>query len=76
VPADELRALNEQYNADAEPLFKRALSIDEKARGPNHPVVAIDLGNLAALYHKQGHYAEAEPLLQALVGDTRKDVRP
>jgi tetratricopeptide (TPR) repeat protein len=50
--------------AEAEPLYKRALRIDEKALGPEHPDVAIDLNNLAELYRAQGHYAEAEPLYQ------------
>ncbi len=49
---------------EAEPLYKRALRIDEKALGPAHPGVATDLNNLAALYDAQGKYAEAEPLLK------------
>ena len=49
---------------DAEPLFKRALAILEKARGPNHPNVASSLNNLALLYQAQGRYADAEPLLK------------
>jgi len=58
--------------AEAEPLFKRALAIDEKALGPEHPQVASDLNNLAALYVHQGKYAEAEPLLkQALMIDEK-----
>lgn len=34
-------------HAEAEPLFKRSLAIDEKAYGPDHPDVASDLKNLA-----------------------------
>ena len=34
----------------AEPLFKRALVIREKALGPDHSDVAQSLNNLAALY--------------------------
>ena len=48
--------------AKAEPLYLRALSIDEKALGKSHPNVAASLGNLAALYSSQGRYAKAEPL--------------
>ena len=48
--------------ADAEPLYKRALAIREKALGPDHPWLATSLNNLAMLYFKQGRYAEAEPL--------------
>ncbi len=36
--------------ADAEPLYKRALAIWEKALGPEHPHVAASLNNLAELY--------------------------
>ena len=39
--------------------FARGL---EKALGPEHPNLAQGLNNLAALYHNQGKYAEAEPL--------------
>ncbi len=46
----------------AEPLSQRALAIDEKALGPEHPSVATSLNNLAELYPTQGKYAEAEPL--------------
>jgi hypothetical protein len=40
--------------AEAEPLYRRALTITETALGPTHPTVAIRLDNLAALYHAQG----------------------
>src|SRR5205085_2128669 len=43
-------------------LYRRALAIDEKAHGPDHADVAIDLNNLAVLYDAQGKYAQAEPL--------------
>jgi tetratricopeptide (TPR) repeat protein len=48
--------------AEAEPLFKRALAIMEKALRPDHPDVANFLNNLASLYQAQRRYAEAEPL--------------
>jgi tetratricopeptide (TPR) repeat protein len=50
-----------QYAA-AEPLYRRALDITEKALGPEHPATATSLNNLAALYDSQGQYAAAEPL--------------
>ena len=34
---------------DAEPLYKRALTIREKVLGPRHPDVASSLNNLASL---------------------------
>ncbi|MCP4050602.1 MAG: tetratricopeptide repeat protein, partial [bacterium] len=48
--------------AEIEPLYKRALKINEKALGVDHPDVAISLNNLAELYYNQGRYKEAEPL--------------
>jgi hypothetical protein len=34
---------------EAEPLYRRALAIDEASYGPDHPEVATDLNNLAGL---------------------------
>jgi tetratricopeptide (TPR) repeat protein len=48
-----------QY-AKAEPLFKRALAIWEKALGPEHPHVATSLENYAALLWKLGRKKEAK----------------
>jgi CHAT domain-containing protein/tetratricopeptide (TPR) repeat protein len=47
--------------AQAIPLSKRALAIEEKSLGPDHPEVGISHNNLALLLKNQGHYAEAEP---------------
>jgi len=54
--------------AAAEPLYQRALKIDEDLLGPDHPDVATSLNNLAELYRVLGRFAEAEPLyLRALM---------
>ena len=50
--------------AEAEPLFRRALAIEEAALGTNHPDVGTTLNNLALLLQEQGKYAEAEPLFR------------
>jgi tetratricopeptide (TPR) repeat protein len=50
-----------QY-AKAEPLYHRALAIDEKSFGPDHPNVARDLNTLALLFSATNRLAEAEPL--------------
>jgi tetratricopeptide (TPR) repeat protein len=50
--------------SEAEPLYQRALAINEKALGIDHPSTAISLNNLALLYDNQGRYGEAEPLFQ------------
>jgi len=49
---------------EAEPLMKRALAIDEKSYGPDHPDVAISLNNLAALLQATNRLGEAEPLMR------------
>ena len=49
---------------EAEPLYKRALAIKEKALRPEHLRVAASLLGLAALYQAQDRYAEAEPLFK------------
>ncbi|MEB3164920.1 MAG: tetratricopeptide repeat protein, partial [Prochlorothrix sp.] len=48
--------------SEAEPLYKRSLSIREEQLGADHPDTAQSLNNLAALYQSQGRYSEAEPL--------------
>src|SRR5271165_2066441 len=50
--------------AEAEPLMRRALEIDEKSYGPQHPRVAIDLNNLADLLKDTNRLREAEPLMR------------
>jgi tetratricopeptide (TPR) repeat protein len=47
-------------HAEAEQLYKRALAIFEKRRGPSDPLVAFLHNNLGVLYEKSGRYAEAE----------------
>lgn len=48
--------------AEAEPLYRRALAIEEKVLGPDHPEVASDLNNLALLLWDTNRASEAEPL--------------
>ena len=50
--------------AEAEPLMRRALAIDETSLGPDHPDVARDLNNLAALLQATNRLAEAKPLMR------------
>jgi len=52
------------YPALIEPLMRRALEIDEKSFGENHPNVARDLNNLAQLLQATNRFAEAEPLMR------------
>ena len=51
-------------DAEAEPLHKRALEIQENTLGRTHPDVVQTLHNLAALYYAQSRFAESEALLK------------
>ena len=59
---------------DAEPLFKRALAISEKAFGANHPNVATSLNNLAECI-KRGAIRRRRDAAEAVVGDKREGPR-
>ncbi|MCP2728906.1 CHAT domain-containing tetratricopeptide repeat protein, partial [Limnofasciculus baicalensis] len=50
--------------AEAEPLLRQALAINQEILPEKHPLVANSLNNLAYLYESQGRYAEAEPLFR------------
>ena len=52
---------------EAEPLYRRAIEINEKKLGKDNPDVATDYNNLAALLKEQGRYAAAEPLLRRVI---------
>src|SRR5262249_45348842 len=49
---------------EAETFHRRAIVIDEKVLGKDHPDVARDYNNLALLLHAQGKYEQAEPLFR------------
>ena len=55
-------ALMNAWFADAEPLFRRALAINEKSSGQDHPNVATCLNDLAYFLNKTNRHGEAEPL--------------
>ena len=52
-----------QY-ALAEPLYRRALVMEEASLGPNHPKMAIRLNNLAQLLQATNRLPESEPLMR------------
>ena len=67
---------NRAEHGEAEPLFRRALAIDEKSFGPDHPNVARGLNNLAGCSRATNRPAEAEPLYRrALAIMKRASVR-
>ena len=53
---------NQGRYVEAEPLYKRSLTIDEKALGPEHTSVARALNNLANLYRAMDRSNDAAAL--------------
>ena len=64
-----------KYN-EAEPILKQCLVVFEKSLGPDHPVVAEALSNLAVLYVDRGRFAAAEPLIVRAMGVREKALGP
>src|SRR5262249_10934322 len=62
---------NQGKYAEAEGLYKRALVIQEKTYGRDHPDVAQSLNDLAGLYQNENRYADALPLVQELIAQGR-----
>jgi tetratricopeptide (TPR) repeat protein len=51
-----------RHFTDAEAAYKQALTLNEKAFGPEHITTAVSLHNLAESYRGQNRFAAAEPL--------------
>ena len=62
--------------ASAEPLLRRALAANEKAYGPDRPIVAKNLNNLASVLQKKGDFAAAEPLYRRALGIDESTLGP
>jgi tetratricopeptide (TPR) repeat protein len=62
--------------AAARPLLERALTIREKALGPEHPQTADGLNNLAVLLYDQGGFTAARPLLERALAIREKALGP
>lgn len=62
--------------AEAEPLYRRALAIDENSYGSDHPLVAIRLNNLGGLLEATNRLAEAEPLMRRVIAIFEKSLGP
>lgn len=60
----------------AEPLYRRALEMDEKRLGANHPKVAIRLNNLAQLLQATNRLQEAEPLMRRALAIDEASISP
>lgn len=63
-------------HAEAEPLMRRTIEIDEKSMGPDDPRVAIRLNNLAQLLVATNRLDEAEPLMHRALAIDEKHFGP
>jgi CHAT domain-containing protein len=66
---------HQQRHAEAEPLYRRALSIRERALGPGHPDVATSTSNLAYFLQVSGRTADALPFAQRTLAGDRAQLR-
>jgi tetratricopeptide (TPR) repeat protein len=62
--------------AEAEPLYRRTLSIAENSLGLDHPTVAIRLNNLAQLLQATNRLDEAEPLMRRALAISEENLGP
>jgi hypothetical protein len=63
-------------HAEAEPLMRRSLAIDEASFGNEHPNVAVHLNNLAQLLQATNRLSEAEPLMRRAVEILERSLGP
>jgi Tetratricopeptide repeat len=56
--------------------MRRALAIDEKTFGPEHPRVATDVTNLTELLQATKRLAEAEPIMRRALAIDEKTLGP
>jgi tetratricopeptide (TPR) repeat protein len=62
--------------AEAEPLYKGALSLQEKIVGREHPITAASVQSLALLYYHMGRYLDAELLYSRALAIRQKTLGP
>ncbi len=68
--------LNLQAYTETERLFRRALAIQERTLGPNHPATAKTLNNLGTYLDRRGRPEEAEPLERRALDILEKSLGP
>ena len=62
--------------SEVESLYRRAVAIQERALGPDHPALANTLANLGTLLDQRGKYSESEPLQRRAVDIFEKTLGP
>ena len=76
---DRLASYRQEVLADyaaARPLYERALSLLEQARGIEHPSTATTLNNLGSLLQDEGDFAAARPLFERALAIYEKALGP
>lgn len=68
--------LNLQVYSETESLFRKALAIQERTLGPNHPATANTLNNLGTYLDRRGRPEEAEPLQRRALDILDKSLGP
>ena len=68
---DPLKLNIDRVRELAEPLLHRALETQARVLGEEHPDTLWTLGSLVDVYHSQGRYEEAEPLVRRLLDQRR-----
>ena len=74
--ADVDRLYREGRFDEAIPLAERALSIQERALGPDDPLVVQAINSLAMLYRAAGDYVGAESLFERVLEITTEALGP
>ena len=63
-------------SSHAEHLLRRAIRIDERSLGPDHPDVAPKLSNLAQVFEDANRLVEAEPLMRRALAIDERSLGP
>lgn len=74
-PPQALHSEEERF-ATAQPLYERALKVQEKALGPEHADAVQTLTDLAICYLDQGLNEKGKPLLERALGMQEKALGP
>ncbi len=67
---------NLQVYTETENLFRKALAIQERTLGPDHPATANTLNNLSTYLDRRGRPEEAEPLQRRALAILEKGLGP
>jgi CHAT domain-containing protein/tetratricopeptide (TPR) repeat protein len=67
---------NLQVYTETESLFRKALAIQERTLGPDHPATANTLNNLSTYLDRRGRPEEAEPLQRRALAILEKRLGP